>query len=96
MSFVYLDFGGERADVATKTRVTDSMAARLRALMFYRLRLDGQTDGEIARCLRFTREYVNRQINGLPIEAKSEVRRQRLRAIRADRLLIEAEMAGEV
>lgn len=83
----------ERADLPRKLAITDPVILRSRAMAFYGQRLDGLTDAEIGRFWGRSREYINRRINGLSEAAKAEVRAKRLRARRAELLLMEAELA---
>ena len=83
----------ERADVPRKLYVTDPTIRRSRAMAFYGQRLDGLTDSEIARYWGRSRQYINRQINGLSAEARAEVRAKRSRSRRAEWALMELERA---
>lgn len=93
MSIALGRLDGERADVPRRKRITDPDILRSRALAYYRQRLDGMTDGEIARYWGRSREYVNRWINALTPDQKADMRRKRLKAIRADELLREEEFS---
>jgi predicted transcriptional regulator len=84
---------GEKVDVPKHLRVTDETELRSRAMAYFRQRLDGRTDSEIGRYWGRCRQYINEQINGLSEDAKRQVRRERLRSIKADELLREAELA---
>jgi transposase len=87
---------GPKADVPRKLRITDDLILRTRAMTFYRHRLDGMTDAEIGRLWGRSRQYVNQWINALTAEQRAQVRRDRLRSIRADHLLREEEMSRAV
>jgi hypothetical protein len=96
VSFALGSIHGERVDVSRKLYVTDAVLRRSRAMAMLGQRLDGRTDAEIGAFWCRSREYVNRQINRLIREcpeAVAEMRRQRLRARRAELLLREEEMA---
>lgn len=82
---------GERADVPRRLYIKEATARRARAMAYYAARLDGRTDAEIGLLWCRSRQYINRQINGLSDAARAEVRANRLRARRAELLLIEDE-----
>lgn len=96
MSIALYSASGPRAAVARKLRITDQTIRRTRAMAFYRHRLDGLTDGQIAALWCRCRQYINAEINSLSDEARAEVRKSRLRAIRADALLREMELDDAV
>lgn len=82
---------GQRADVARKLRITDPTIRLSRAMAYFGQRLDGWTDGEIAKFWGRSRSYINVEINALDAEAKAEVKRKRFRSLRAEHALAEAE-----
>lgn len=86
---------GPRANVPRRLRIHDESILRSRALAYYRQRLDGLTDSEIGRYWGRSRQYINTWINALSTEQKIEVRKDRLRSIRADHLLQDAESDPE-
>jgi hypothetical protein len=92
VSFVLDSDQGQRADVPRKILITDPGVLRFRAMAYYRQRLDGMTDSEIGRLWGKSRQCINGWINALTPDQKAQVRRERLRAIRADSLLKEEEM----
>lgn len=91
MSIALGRLDGEKADVPRRKRITDPEILRSRAIAYYRQRLEGLTDSEIAKYWGRSRWYINRWINALTPEQKAEARHKRLRAIRADELLREEE-----
>jgi hypothetical protein len=96
MSFALGSEAGEVADVPRKLQINDGDIHRSRAMAFYRQRLDGLTDGEIGQFWGRSRQHVNSWINALTSEQRAMVRRERIRAIRADALLREEESADAI
>jgi hypothetical protein len=80
---------GQRADVARKLRITDASVRLARAMAYYGQRLDGWTDSEIGKYWGRSRSYINVEINALSVPARAEVKRKRIRSIRAEHALVE-------